>query len=132
MKIAGCQPDSGHPTVRDERGAYGNVSYGGMRNPLHKLKRCMSETLCLRLRAPYFYPTSGAWLQRGSSGTWESHLSPCPHARIGGPDDQKPWRGQGLPPDHEPVRDTTNVRKQARYREASDERSDPRWVGRQS
>ena len=57
MKIAGCQPDSGNPTVRDERGAYGNVSYGGIRNPLHKLKRCMSETLCLRLRAPYFYPT---------------------------------------------------------------------------
>ncbi len=23
-----CQPDSGNPTVRDERGAYGNVSYG--------------------------------------------------------------------------------------------------------
>jgi hypothetical protein len=76
MKIAGCQPDSGNPTVRDERGAYGNVSYGGIRNPLHKLKRCMSETLCLRLRAPYFYPTSGACLQRGNSGTWESHRSP--------------------------------------------------------
>src|SRR5262245_20477586 len=57
MQIAGCQPDSGKPTVRDERGAYGNVSYGGIRNPLHTLKRCMSETLCLRLRAPYFYPT---------------------------------------------------------------------------
>jgi hypothetical protein len=25
----GCQPDSGNPTVRDERGAYGNVGYGG-------------------------------------------------------------------------------------------------------
>ena len=24
-----CQPDSGNPTVRDERGAYGNVGYGG-------------------------------------------------------------------------------------------------------
>jgi len=57
MQIAGCQPDSGNPTVRDERGAYGNVSYGGIRNPLHTLKRCMSETLCLRLRAPSFYPT---------------------------------------------------------------------------
>jgi hypothetical protein len=77
MKIAGCQPDSGNPTVRDERGAYGNVSYGGIRNPLHKLKRCMSETLCLRLRAPYFYPTSEACLQRGNLGTWESRLSPC-------------------------------------------------------
>ena len=58
MKITDCQPGSGNPTVRDERGAYGNVSYGGTRNPLHKLKRCMSETLCLRLRAPYFYPTT--------------------------------------------------------------------------
>lgn len=57
MKIAGCQPDSGNPTVRDERGAYGNVSYGGIRNPLHTPKGCRTETLCLRLRAPYFYPT---------------------------------------------------------------------------
>ena len=57
MKIAGCQPDSGNPTVRDERGACGNVNYGGTRNPLHIPKGCMSETLCLRLRAPNFYPT---------------------------------------------------------------------------
>ena len=76
MKITGCQPDSGNPTVRDERGAYGNVSYGGTRNPLHKPKGCMSETLCLRLCAPYFYPTSGACTHRGSSGTGESQLSP--------------------------------------------------------
>ena len=42
------------------------MSYGGIRNPLHKLKRCMSETLCLRLRAPYFYPTENlqAYLDR--------------------------------------------------------------------
>jgi hypothetical protein len=66
MKIAGCQPDSGNPTVRDERGAYGNVSYGGIRNPLHELKRCMSETLCLRLRAPYFYPTNRRGLSIGT------------------------------------------------------------------
>jgi len=26
--ITGCQPDSGKPTVRDERGACGNVGYG--------------------------------------------------------------------------------------------------------
>jgi hypothetical protein len=98
MKIAGCQPDSGNPTVRDERGAYGNVSYGGIRNPLHKLKRCMSETLCLRLRAPYFYPTSGACLQRGNSGTWENHLSPSINSRNGGPGDQRPWRDLGASP----------------------------------
>jgi hypothetical protein len=29
-----CQPDSGNPTVRDERGAHGDVDYGGIRNPL--------------------------------------------------------------------------------------------------
>lgn len=59
-----------------ERGAYGNVNYGGTRNPLHTPKGCRTETLCLRLRAPYFYPTSRACLQRGNSGTWESPLSP--------------------------------------------------------
>ena len=58
MKITDCQPDLGNPTVRDERGAYGNVSYGGTRNPLHTPKGCRTETLCLQLRAPYFYPTS--------------------------------------------------------------------------
>ena len=26
--ITGCQPDSGKPTVRDDRGACGNVGYG--------------------------------------------------------------------------------------------------------
>ena len=69
MKIAGCQPDSGNPTVRDERGACGNVNYGGIRNPLHSPKGCMSETLRLRLRAPYFYPTTRACAQRGSLET---------------------------------------------------------------
>src|SRR5499433_1034343 len=57
MQITDCQPDSGNPTVREERGAYGNVSYGGTRNPRHTPKGCRTETLCLRLRAPYFYPT---------------------------------------------------------------------------
>ena len=28
QQITDCQPDSGNPTVRDERGACGNVSYG--------------------------------------------------------------------------------------------------------
>src|SRR5438874_4272024 len=74
----------------------------------------------------------GACIQRGNAGTWESHLSPCSYSRTRGPGDQRPWRGRGLPPEHEPVRDTTNARKQARYREASAERSDPRGVEWQS
>jgi len=56
-KFRCCQPDLGNPTVRDERGACGNVGYGGTRIPPHIPKGCMSETLRLRLRAPYFYPT---------------------------------------------------------------------------
>ncbi len=55
-----CQPDSGKPTVRDERGACGNVSYGGIRNPRCESKEHRSETLRLRLRASYFYPTVAA------------------------------------------------------------------------
>ena len=50
--------NAANPTVRDERGACGNVGYGGTRNPSHIPKGCVSETLCLRLRALYFYPTT--------------------------------------------------------------------------
>ena len=85
MKITDCQPDSGNPTVRDERGAYRNVSYGGTRNPRHTPKGCRTETLCLRWRAPYFYPTSGACLQQGDSGTWESQWSPWGISGVGVP-----------------------------------------------
>jgi len=52
-----CQPDSGKPTVRDERGAHGDVDYGGIRNPLLVSKERRSDTLHLRLHAPCFYPT---------------------------------------------------------------------------
>jgi len=68
-----CQPDSGNPTVRDERGACGNVSYGGTRNPLHKPKGCMMETLHLKLSAPYFYPTK-AISQQGLTATCKDLL----------------------------------------------------------
>ena len=123
MKITDCQPDLGNPTVRDERGAYGNVSYGGTRNPLHTPKGCRTETLCLRLRAPYFYPTSGACLHRGNSGTWESHLSPCPIPGMGDRVTKGPGVPWGLPPGHEPVRDTTNSGSRQGIGKASDKRS---------
>ena len=83
MKITGRQPDSGNPTVRDERGACGNVNYGGIRNPLHSPKGCMSETLRLRLRAPYFYPTTRACAQRGSLETGESRMISLRKYRYG-------------------------------------------------
>src|SRR5438128_5990188 len=58
LHITGCQPDSGKPTVRDERGACGNVGYGRTRHPPRRSKERESETLYLRSYAPYFYPTA--------------------------------------------------------------------------
>jgi hypothetical protein len=75
---------------------------------------------------------SGACIHRGSSGTWESHLSPCQTPGLGDRVTKGPGVVWGLRPDHEPVRDTTNTQKWARYRGASDERSDPRRAWWQS
>jgi hypothetical protein len=123
MKITDCQPDSGNPTVREERGAYGNVSDGGTRNPLHTPKGCRTETLCLRLRAPYFYPTSGACIHRGNSGTWESPRSPWHMPGMGDRVIKSPGVVWGFRPAHEPTWDITNAPKQTRYQGASGKRS---------
>src|SRR5438128_11422849 len=58
LHLTGCQPDSGKPTVRDERGACGNVGYGRTRHPPRRSKERESEILDLRSHAPYFYPTA--------------------------------------------------------------------------
>ncbi len=59
---------------------------------------------------------SGAWVQRGNSGTWESHLSPCFIPGMGNRVTKSPGVTWGFRPGHEPYGDTTNTRKQARYR----------------
>src|SRR5712664_1257755 len=51
---------------------------------------------------------SGACHHRGSSGTWESHLSPCPMPGRGDRVTTGPGVVLGLPPGDEPTRDTTN------------------------
>jgi hypothetical protein len=57
-EISYCrQPDSGNPTVRDERGAEQKRELWRTGNPPHISKECESETLALRLRALLFYPT---------------------------------------------------------------------------
>ena len=64
---------------------------------------------------------SGACLHRGHAGTWESHRSPCAHARTGGPGDQvlalsgRFAQAPGPVGNHDPG-------KQARYRGTSDQR----------
>ena len=50
------EPDSGKPTVRDRRGAWGNVAYGGPRIPPSIPKGLVMETIHLRVRAPQLYP----------------------------------------------------------------------------
>jgi len=50
------EPDWGNPTVRDRRGACGNVDQGGIRIPPRISKERVLETLHLPLRAPQFYP----------------------------------------------------------------------------
>src|SRR5215471_5756431 len=120
MKITDCQPDLGNPTVRDEKRAYGNVSYGGTRNPLHTPKGCRTETLCLQLRAPYFYPTSGAWLHRGNSGTWESQWCPCRTSGVGVPTGEvkTPGAGRELAPPRRALQEqgTQSKTSATRYR----------------
>jgi hypothetical protein len=75
---------------------------------------------------------SGACLSRGNSGTWESPLFPCAIAGLGDRVTKSPGMIGELRPAHEPAGDTTNEPKHARYREASDKRSDPRRAVGQS
>src|SRR5712692_3551693 len=90
-------------------------------------RRCASagrQQSCVRQRRGRRTPPgseSGACLQRGSSGTWENHLSPCIIPGWGDRATKGPGVTWGLPPGHEPAWDNTNAVKQARYREASDE-----------
>jgi hypothetical protein len=51
------KPYWGKLNVRNFRGGTGNVNYGGIRNPSHISKECVSETLHLRLGAPELYST---------------------------------------------------------------------------
>jgi hypothetical protein len=52
---------------------------------------------------------SGACIQRGNSGTWESHLSPCSRPGSGDRATKGPGVYWGLRPGHEPTWDNTNV-----------------------
>ena len=56
-----CQPDSGNPTVRDEKRAEQKRESRGTVNPPHKPKGCVTETLLLKLNALFFYSTIEEW-----------------------------------------------------------------------
>jgi len=65
--LTGRQPDSGKPTVRDERGACGNVGYGRAKR-VRTAETPTQPSPSLRLRAPYFYPTPPSALASSKAG----------------------------------------------------------------
>jgi hypothetical protein len=70
------EPDWGKPTVRDRRGACGNVDYGGTRTPPRVSKERVLETLRLTLCAPQIYPDQ-ALISRLKSNIWNVYqMSP--------------------------------------------------------
>src|SRR5919199_705004 len=79
---------------------------GGHRNHQgHGRPRCASE-------GPPPGSKSGAGLHKGSSGTWESHLSPCHTPGLGDRVPKGPGVVWGLRPAHEPGRESTSAQKQ--------------------
>ena len=64
----------------------------GNADGLHAPEGCMGALWPVRRTPPG--SESEAYLHRGNAGTWESHRSPCLQTRIGGPGDQRPWRGR--------------------------------------
>ena len=67
------EPDSGHPTVRDRRGALGDVTHGEPRNPTRKSKERLWSLLAYRCARPGSIPTTR------TSGS------------VGGQGQQRPW-----------------------------------------
>jgi hypothetical protein len=55
-----CQPDSGNPTVRDERGACGNTDKENSKRA-RKAETLKQSSIFLSCSAPYFYPTTDAF-----------------------------------------------------------------------
>jgi hypothetical protein len=75
---------------------------------------------------------SGACIQRGRAGTWESPLAPCHMPGMGDRVTKSPGVPWGPRPGYKPVRDNTNEPRRTRYREARDKRRDLRGAVGQS
>jgi hypothetical protein len=63
------EPDSGNPTVRDRRGALGNVVYGGIRNPSHNRKSACRKLSTYGCARPDSIPTTARCVRCG--GGWK-------------------------------------------------------------
>ena len=75
------EPDWGNPTVRDRRGACGNVDHGGIRHPPRVSKERVLETLHLKLCAPQIYPDL-PWKEEGRYKP-DARRRPCGLVSLG-------------------------------------------------
>src|SRR6266699_6402511 len=73
------EPDWGKPTVRDRRGACGNVDQGGTRTPPRVSKERVLETLHLKLCEPQIYPD----LHQSRGNPCRRRRSPCGSLPLG-------------------------------------------------
>ena len=93
------EPDSGHPTVRDRRGALGDVTHGEPRNPTRKSKERLWSLLAYRCARPGSIPTtrtSGSVGGQGQQRPWSTRPRrpvAAPAARCAGPDGHARARG---------------------------------------
>ena len=141
-----CQPSNGSTELEEARRQAASLSPEICIVVVNRIAVAVlrqKPTVCMRRKATILCAVwqvhrtppgseSGACLHRGSSGTWENHLSPRTMPGLGDRVTKRPGMPWGLHPGHEPTRDTTNAMKQARYREASAKRSDPRGTRWQS
>src|SRR5712691_11436809 len=100
---AGCSEETGR--VMEPRNGYS----GGKPTVCTHWKAVVLSALWQGCRTPPG-SESGACLQRGNSGTWESHLSPCAIPGVGDRVTKGPGAVWALRPDNEPFGDTTNQR----------------------
>jgi len=82
VKSCRRQPDSGNPTVRDEKRAEQKRESRGTVNPPHKPKGCVTETLFLKLHALLFYSTNA------SEGIEPRNIQHCTGPRVSFPGSQ--------------------------------------------
>ena len=82
------EPDSGHPTVRDRRGALGDVTHGEPRNPTRKSKERLWSLLAYRCARPGSIPTtrtSGSVGGQGQQRPWSTRPRWATNARTSPP-----------------------------------------------
>jgi hypothetical protein len=135
-----CQPSNGRTKLEGARRQAASLSPAIGRVVVHRIASAASRpkpTVCMRRQATSrcaiearAQDTTGVgergMASAGSRGTLGAPPVSEPNSRHGGPGDHRPGRDLGASPRPCARWDTTHTVQQARYRAASDKRSDPR------